>query len=580
MNFRNLVPLLLFLFTSSASAFFSTPRTEPAMPVAGQPFDVLIDVGECHGFTAPFPGEPGPRTEVDGNTIRMFEPGLITLGCVLPNATLRRQAPLLPAGEYRVEVYMIRLPQRTEIFLSAVNVVVGDPPPVARVVPTLSIVGIAVAIIALLAVARARLVGILSIVVVVGAASAPVDRSTAGEVPSTENRIFLLVDKNSSASAQSIVNSAAFGAGNPGSISPGLGAESPMRANFLLPIRAQGDFQTLLRNNPDEPRSKLERYLIVTYPDSANLSNALEALRKDQNFEYAYIPEQSSFSSQTLTAAVNKTTSVEQPWRGLIGLDSAQAITGGWSIVGIADNGVQVDHPALRAFSSQGGFLGGNFLPEFSLHIALRAPWGSPVEYYYDHNVDEKRAVTAAPACDPGNGFMSATNAGHGTHVAGLIAGRDTSANGIAGACKNCGLMVWRVSETRCVLGGSGYTTISDIADESRLIAALTHLSDIGAQVVNNSFGMDFPGRCFTPNSPSDAYCLALDTASARGIIVSAAAGNNRGAINFPAEDPRVVAVGGIKDSGEFWVDRLDLPVSLLQQECPNPSLVGGGFRD
>jgi len=157
MSATRLVAIFLLLASTSASAYYSTPRIEPASPVAGQAFDVLIDVGECHGFTVPFPGEPERRTEIDGNTVRLFEPGLITLGCVLPPATLRRPAPVLSAGEYRIEVHMIRLPQRTEILLSSVDVVVGPAPTLTRTVPTFSGTGVGIAILLVLVLASARL---------------------------------------------------------------------------------------------------------------------------------------------------------------------------------------------------------------------------------------------------------------------------------------------------------------------------------------------------------------------------------------------------------------------------------------
>ena len=157
MSPARLIAMFLLMASASASAYYSTPRIEPASPVAGQAFDVLIDVGECHGFTVPFPGEPERRTEIDGNTVRLFEPGLITLACVLPQATLRRPAPALPAGEYRIEVHMIRLPQRTEIFLSSVNVVVGPAPSITRTVPTFSGTGIGIAILLMLVLASTRL---------------------------------------------------------------------------------------------------------------------------------------------------------------------------------------------------------------------------------------------------------------------------------------------------------------------------------------------------------------------------------------------------------------------------------------
>lgn len=158
MSPTRLIAVLLLMASASASASYSTPRIEPASPVAGQPFDVLMDVGGCHGFTAPFPGEPERRTEIVGNTVRLFEPGVIAIGwCLLPPATLRRPAPVLSAGEYRIEVHMIRLPQRTEILLSSVDVVVGPAPSLTRTVPTLSAPGIGVAILLVLVLASARL---------------------------------------------------------------------------------------------------------------------------------------------------------------------------------------------------------------------------------------------------------------------------------------------------------------------------------------------------------------------------------------------------------------------------------------
>lgn len=149
---------LLLLVSLDALAYFSSPRTEPPTPIAGRPFDVLIDVGECHGFTAPFPGEPGPRLEVAGSVIRVFEPGVITLGCVLPPATLRRTLPPLDAGDYVVEVHMIRLPQQVEVMLSSARVtVVGAPTPAPRTVPSLSIGGLLMlAALALILAARSR----------------------------------------------------------------------------------------------------------------------------------------------------------------------------------------------------------------------------------------------------------------------------------------------------------------------------------------------------------------------------------------------------------------------------------------
>jgi len=74
---------------------------------------------------------------------------------------------------------------------------------------------------------------------------------------------------------------------------------------------------------------------------------------------------------------------------------------------------------------------------------------------------------------------------------------------------------------------------------------------------------------------PNEALCLALTKAYDRGILIVAASGNNRQPINFPAEDSRVVAVGGLEPDLTFWNDRLDLLPANLTGDCPNHVLAG-----
>lgn len=66
-----------------------------------------------------------------------------------------------------------------------------------------------------------------------------------------------------------------------------LAIEGPISASYLLPIRASGDFLAYLNNNPQMDRSKLERYVIVRYPPTANLQTALSALLADSQVSAA-----------------------------------------------------------------------------------------------------------------------------------------------------------------------------------------------------------------------------------------------------------------------------------------------------
>jgi serine protease AprX len=131
---------------------------------------------------------------------------------------------------------------------------------------------------------------------------------------------------------------------------------------------------------------------------------------------------------------------------------------------------------------------------------------------------------------------------GHGTHLAGIIAGHDqpsatkasgTSFSGIAPGSRVISLKVGAYD-------GS--------ADVSQVIAALdwvtqhAHDPGLNIRVVNLSFGTDG-----TQAYTSDPLAFAVENAWRKGIVVVVAAGNDgttRATLNDPAIDPYVLAVG------------------------------------
>ncbi|MCR9129930.1 MAG: S8 family serine peptidase [Alphaproteobacteria bacterium] len=120
---------------------------------------------------------------------------------------------------------------------------------------------------------------------------------------------------------------------------------------------------------------------------------------------------------------------------------------------------------------------------------------------------------------DDGNGFvddiigwdfMADTNNpqdrdGHGTFVAGLIAGWTGNGHGIRGINPNAQIMVVKA------LNDFGHTRASDLAE------AIYYAVDNGAQIINMSVGGPETTRIETE---------ALEYAAARGVLVIAAAGN------------------------------------------------------
>lgn len=95
----------------------------------------------------------------------------------------------------------------------------------------------------------------------------------------------------------------------------------------------------------------------------------------------------------------------------------------------------------------------------------------------------------------------------HGTHVAGTIAAEFDNAEGVAGVCPGCRIMAIKVA--------TGST--SNFTTTGRLIQAYDYVSDMGADVVNGSYG----GPIW-----SKAERAALKTAGQTSLFVFAA-GNN-----------------------------------------------------
>jgi serine protease AprX len=151
--------------------------------------------------------------------------------------------------------------------------------------------------------------------------------------------------------------------------------------------------------------------------------------------------------------------------------------------------------------------------------------------------------VTNAGAATAGDGY------GHGTHVAGIIAGNsfnrpagDPLHGRYVGVAPDASLIAIKASDD------AGNSTVLDVI---RGIAfAVDHKADFNIRVLNLSLSTD------TPQSyrydPLDA---AVEYAWQHGIVVVAAAGNRGDAADAvryaPANDPFVISVGGADETGD-----------------------------
>ena len=119
----------------------------------------------------------------------------------------------------------------------------------------------------------------------------------------------------------------------------------------------------------------------------------------------------------------------------------------------------------------------------------------------------------------PGNGAED----GHGTAVAGLVAGASPDAPGVASAATILSIRV---------TGNDG------MSDSFSLAQGILAAIDAGARIINISMGSYAETAVLTS---------AIDYASARGAVIVASAGNDGAAqLMWPAADARVVSVGAV----------------------------------
>jgi serine protease AprX len=139
---------------------------------------------------------------------------------------------------------------------------------------------------------------------------------------------------------------------------------------------------------------------------------------------------------------------------------------------------------------------------------------------------------TLVPPADPG---------GHGTHVAGLVAGDGTSSGGAyAGVAPGANLIDVRV------IAAHGSTNVSTLIAGMQWV--LAHRADYNIRVVNLS-----AGGPATTTYRNDPLATAAEVLVFAGITVVVSAGNEgpkQRTITSPGIDPYVITVGGIDDSG------------------------------
>jgi serine protease AprX len=265
-------------------------------------------------------------------------------------------------------------------------------------------------------------------------------------------------------------------------------------------------------------------------------------------------------------------------------IDSAAGLAAAAGINAIsATPGVAYIHPDAAVRAHSGSSLASGLGTAYPRAVNADRAWGtgrtgkgvtvavldSGIALDADLTQPTSRILTAVNFADPLG--TSPDPGGHGTHVAGTIAGNGTrSAGQYVGIAPGANLVDVRV------LDGNGNGRTSSVVLGVQW--ALAHRVQYNIRVLNLSLGAPTPG-----SYRLDPLAAAVEIAWARGLVVVAAAGNTGGAVDSPGADPYVLTVGatddretsGVADDLVGWFSSSGTPTG----SSPKPDVVAPGRR-
>jgi hypothetical protein len=168
---------------------------------------------------------------------------------------------------------------------------------------------------------------------------------------------------------------------------------------------------------------------------------------------------------------------------------------------------------------------------------------------------------------------------GHGTHMAGIIAGRDDSAPAVVQKGDSSNFLGMapdaRILNVK-VADANGATDVSQVIAAIDWVVKHRRDEGLNVRVLNLSFGTDG-----TQDYLLDPLAYAAEVAWRKGIVVVVAAGNGgfgSAKLNNPAYDPYVLAVGAADGNGTYDIEDDTIPnFSSCGNEGRHPDLVAPG---
>ena len=256
----------------------------------------------------------------------------------------------------------------------------------------------------------------------------------------------------------------------------------------------------------------------------ANLKSFPEVARIEPDFYQNWLQDTPQTLEQKLPWGIDR-----------VNAQKAWSVTRGKGVkVAVVDTGIDTEHPDLKV---AGGF------SAIQQEEEDDDPWWWPF--------DKKASASGGSYKD---------DQGHGTHVAGTIAGLDNG-DGVVGVSPDVTLYAVKV------LNSQGSGTFADI------ISGLEWCVDNGMEVANFSLGA---------SQGTQALQDALAAATKSGLVVIAAADNSGGSVGYPGAYPEAIAVAASDSEGKVAsfssrgpeVDVIAPGVKVLS------TYMGGGYKE
>lgn len=237
------------------------------------------------------------------------------------------------------------------------------------------------------------------------------------------------------------------------------------------------------------------------------------------------------------------------------GAHTVEALDDTLTVVGLAERAVSPE--LLRTVESSPAVAFAERMPARWLSAGPAADprhnrqWGLRAIRWFDTLPPDAAAVTVA-VCDTGvddnhpdldgaiasydhEGASADDLVGHGTHVSGIVAGRNDDPAGVVGVA-GCRVAMWKVFPDEPTQGNF-------YVDGTRFLRALNAVTTSGAKVLNLSLG---------GTQSSQAEQLLFERLETAGVTVVAAMGNEHdhgNPVEYPAAYDHVLAVGAVAET-------------------------------